>query len=199
MRNIARPGDPGPGSGRVVTYHSSPLLFPPPGSSCTAVAPSRWVEALWQLERVSCAAPSLVPRLHHDPMGIRALAMRTRVDREAVVLVDLCLRRRFPRSDGSRRGAHAPDRLQPTLHLLRYRYPVNDYVRGVRQETAPDIPAPSPIQLVVWRKNWRVWRLELSEAQQFRRDRDASAASSRMPGAANVHGPRSRQTAVAPG
>ena len=53
----------------------------------------------------------------------------------------------------------------PTLHLLRYRYPVNDYIRGVRQETAPDIPAPSPTPLVVWRKNWRVWRLALSEAQ----------------------------------
>jgi hypothetical protein len=53
----------------------------------------------------------------------------------------------------------------PALRLMRFEHPLDDYVRAVRAGEAPAQPAPATERLVVWRSNWTVWRLVLSEAQ----------------------------------
>ncbi len=54
----------------------------------------------------------------------------------------------------------------PALRLLEYRYPVNAFVRAVRRDEDPAIPAQErPIRLVVWRRDGTVWRSEQSIAK----------------------------------
>ena len=61
----------------------------------------------------------------------------------------------------------AEARLQtiPALRLMRFEWPVNAYLTDQRQERSPEAPAqPCETRLVVWRKQWKTWRLELEPA-----------------------------------
>ena len=53
----------------------------------------------------------------------------------------------------------------PALRLLQLPYPVNDYISAVRDQRSADIPVASQSFVVVYRQNYRVWRLDLDELQ----------------------------------
>lgn len=52
------------------------------------------------------------------------------------------------------------------LRLLRLPYPVNNYISAVRDGKSIGIPAAEPAFVVVYRRNYRVWRADI-DARQF--------------------------------
>ena len=55
-------------------------------------------------------------------------------------------------------------RPSPSLHLLRFRYPVNRYlVQVLEKGRVPPFPKPEASFVAVYRKDGRVWRANLSE------------------------------------
>ncbi len=54
----------------------------------------------------------------------------------------------------------------PALRLPQLDYPVNTYITAVRENRQMDIPAAAPAFIAVYRKNYRVWRVDL-DAQRF--------------------------------
>ena len=56
-------------------------------------------------------------------------------------------------------------RLASTVHLHAFKYPVNDYMQAVRDGMSPQIPAPKKTWLAVYRKNYDVWRKDLTGCQ----------------------------------
>jgi hypothetical protein len=66
----------------------------------------------------------------------------------------------------------APDRLGqlrfrmiPASRLLTLAYPVNDFITSVRHEKAIDVPAAGTAHVVVYRKDYKVWRVDLNAHQ----------------------------------
>lgn len=59
-------------------------------------------------------------------------------------------------------------RLKPisALRLLRLPYSVNDYISAVRKEHSAVVPSQTDAFLVVYRRNYRVWRSDI-DARQF--------------------------------
>lgn len=55
--------------------------------------------------------------------------------------------------------------LNPTLRLLALDHPVNAFFQAFRAEQAPAIPAASPLWVAVYRKDHRLWRVELDPAR----------------------------------
>ncbi len=51
------------------------------------------------------------------------------------------------------------------LRLYAFRYPVNDFYQARRDERHMDLPAPETSWLVVFRRNFKVWRLPLTEVR----------------------------------
>lgn len=60
----------------------------------------------------------------------------------------------LPLADSATPEAHW--RLQPSMELQRYRYPVAWYYHQIRAGAKPDFPAPQRIQLALLRQNYRV-------------------------------------------
>jgi hypothetical protein len=54
----------------------------------------------------------------------------------------------------------------PALRLLQLDYPVNAFITAVREDRHIDIPTASPAFVVVYRHNYRAWRVDL-DAQRF--------------------------------
>jgi hypothetical protein len=50
----------------------------------------------------------------------------------------------------------------PAVRLLRFEYPVNAYLRAVRDSQGPSIPAASPSATVVYRNGPTIWRTDLT-------------------------------------
>ena len=63
------------------------------------------------------------------------------------------------------RWAEAGLQTIPALRLMRFEWPVNAYLSDQRHDRAPEPPEqPRETRLVVWRKQWKTWRLELDPA-----------------------------------
>lgn len=55
--------------------------------------------------------------------------------------------------------------LVPSVRLLAFRHPVNRYYVDVREERKPRIPKAGESWVLVYRKDWMVWRAHLSREQ----------------------------------
>lgn len=53
----------------------------------------------------------------------------------------------------------------PATRVLSFRYPVNRYYVDVKEGRGPRIPKPAPSFALVYRKDWIVWRANLSREQ----------------------------------
>jgi len=77
-----------------------------------------------------------------------------------------------PLLDGARLTAITPEewfqaRLNcvPSLRLVRFRYPVNEFFTAIRRNEKPPIPEPEPSRLAISRRDFRVLRYPLEPAQ----------------------------------
>jgi hypothetical protein len=53
----------------------------------------------------------------------------------------------------------------PALHVFRFEYPVNAvFIANRIEEIVPEIPAPSPNAVAVYRKDMQLWRMDLTPA-----------------------------------
>ncbi len=57
-------------------------------------------------------------------------------------------------------------RLRPsaTVRILRFRHPANAYLQAERDDRHPRIPRPGPSATAVYRRGFRVWRMDLTPA-----------------------------------
>ena len=57
-------------------------------------------------------------------------------------------------------------RLRPsaTVRILRFRHPVNAYLQAEREVRHPRIPRAAPSATAVYRRGFRIWRMDLTPA-----------------------------------
>jgi len=85
---------------------------------------------------------------------------------------DVFNEKRTPTLDPEALAAIPPDQWIDTrvvtvdaLRLLAARYPVNAFFQDVMNDEEPAIPSAEPEWTVIWRQDFTVWRLTISEAQ----------------------------------
>jgi hypothetical protein len=66
---------------------------------------------------------------------------------------------------GAEQWAGLSLRLVPSARLLAFRHPVNRYYVDVKEGRKSRIPKPAPSYTLVYRKDWIVWRANLSREQ----------------------------------
>jgi hypothetical protein len=60
------------------------------------------------------------------------------------------------------RWGEAVLRPSAAARILRFEHPVNAYFQAVREDRAPELPAPAPSSTVVYRKGFTIWRMDLT-------------------------------------